>query len=312
MIVLGSRGSELALWQARYVQGLLAERVQLPSRIEVIRTAGDREPDVGLARLEGKGFFTKEIEEALLRGEIDLAVHSHKDLPTESPAGLTVAAVPERGPAADCLLIHPEAWEESGAIPLREGASVGTGSARRSVQLLSWRPDLEIRDLRGNLTTRIRKVTDRQYDAAVLAKAGLQRLGISTDPLRIHEFVPTEFVPAPAQGALAVQMRSGPAARAGDRSLAQALTRLHHAPTARLIAAERLLLAALEGGCRLPLGAYAAAAGERIQLVAVLGLTGGGVRRCEVCEDSPEEAARLAKQQLTVGGLAAGPSPNPN
>jgi len=300
MTVIGSRGSDLALWQARHVRDLLAARAGLATEIRVIQTAGDRIQDVQLAAIGGKGFFTKEIEDALLAGEIDLAVHSHKDLPTESPPGLAVAAVPERGPVEECLLVRAQAWDEAApAMPLREGALVGTGSLRRSSQLLGLRPDLRTEDLRGNVPTRVRKAAAGRYDAILLARAGLERLALDVAPLRRHTFAADVFVPAPAQGALAVQLRDGPARRDGDADLARAVAALHHAPTARAVAAERLLLAALEGGCNLPLGAHAVTAGDRIRLVATLGQADGSVRRCVAEADDPAQAAREAHRALT-------------
>ncbi|MFH1845898.1 MAG: hydroxymethylbilane synthase [bacterium] len=293
MVILGSRGSDLALWQARHVQQLLATKAQVTSRIEIIKTAGDQRYDISLARLEGKGFFTREIEEALLEGRIDLAVHSHKDLPTESPAGLAVVAVPKRGPAADCLVVCPEVWQEADGLPLREGAVVGSGSTRRQAQLLFLRPDLTLRDLRGNVPTRLRKLAQGEYDAIVLAEAGLKRLGLDLGNLRLHRLDCETFVPAPAQGALAIQMRAGDQQRAGDRALAAALDRLNDPVTARLVATERLLLASLEGGCHLPLGAHATITpDEKIELLATLGQPGGGLARCRVTANSPEAAAR--------------------
>jgi hydroxymethylbilane synthase len=297
--VLGTRGSDLALWQARHIQQLLQTQAGLQVRIEVIRTAGDRRQDISLAAMPGKGFFTKEIEDALLQGRIDLAVHSHKDLPTEQPPGLEVAAVPGRGSAAECLLVHPRAWRDGGAWPVRAEARVGTGSARRAAQIRAASPGAEIHDLRGNVPTRVGKLRDGQYDAIVLARAGLDRLGLNTDPLLVHEFPPHQFVPAPAQGALAVQIRSGPQARGQDRQLAAAVLRIHHEQTAACVVAERLLLAALEGGCQLPLGAYATCDGGRIRLLAVLAYPGGLLRRCDVTRDDPQAAAQAAYEDLT-------------
>ena len=302
MIVIGSRGSDLALWQARHVQRLLQERAGRPSQVRVIQTAGDRIQDVSLVGLEGTGFFTKEIEEALLRGQIDVAVHSHKDLPTQSPAALVVAAVPERGPVEECLLVRPQAWADGEAVPLRRGARVGTGSVRRSAQLLARRPDLAIADLRGNVPTRVRKVAAGDYDAIVLARAGLERLGLEVAPLRLHTFAPEEFVPAPAQGALAVQVRDWRdphARRDGDEALAAAAGALHDEATARAVTAERLLLAACQGGCNLPLGAHATLHGDAIRLLAVLGLP-DGLRRAEVEATEPAAAAAAAHRALTA------------
>jgi hydroxymethylbilane synthase len=299
MIILGSRGSDLALWQARHIQQLLSERAGAESRIEIIQTAGDRVTDVSLASLGGKGLFTKEIEEALLRGDIDLAVHSHKDLPTESPSGLVVAAVPERGPAGECLAVREEAWTAADPLPLREGAVVGTGSARRRAQLAALRSDLDLCDLRGNVPTRLRKVAEGRYDAIVLAKAGLVRLGLAPDGLRIHDLTIEEMVPAPAQGALAIQIRAGGAARAGDAELAAILARLHHEPTARCVEAERRLLASFAGGCNLPLGAHATLENGGLRLLAVLEAGDGRLRRCDVRGMNPVAAAEAARWVLS-------------
>jgi hydroxymethylbilane synthase len=300
MIILGSRGSDLALWQAHHVQAMLAERAALSVEIKIIKTAGDRISEVSLASLPGKGFFTKEIEAALLAGEIDLAVHSHKDLPTESPDGLTVAAVPERGAAGECLVIAPAAWVADELLPLSTGAVVGTGSARRAVQLRALRSDLEIRDLRGNVPTRIRKVADGRYDAIVLARAGIDRLELDPAPLQVWDLDPAVFVPAPAQGALAIQVRSGDRLLEKDNQWQHALTSIHHRPTARAVLTERLVLAALEGGCQLPLGAHATLDGEKIELLAALGYEDGSLRRCLVGGDTPEAAAQAALKILTT------------
>jgi hydroxymethylbilane synthase len=294
MAILGTRGSDLALWQARTVQSLLRERAGLEASIRVIRTAGDRQRNVRLTDLPGQGFFTKEIEEALLRGEIDLAVHSLKDLPTRLAPGLAVAAVCERGSVADCLLVHPRAWVEKEPFPLRTGAVVGTGSARRTAQLKALRPDLVVRDLRGNVPTRLRRAVAGEYDAILLAQAGIDRLRLNSDPLQRRELPPERFVPAPGQGALAVQVR------AKDEELSQAVRTLHHDPTARLVAAERGLLALFQGGCRLPLGAFARGEGGGIHLVAVLGRDDGVLRRCEVTAVEPGVVAREAFAQLTL------------
>jgi hydroxymethylbilane synthase len=298
LVRLGTRGSELALWQARHVHALLRERVGLEADLEIIRTEGDRQQK-SLGEMEGVGFFTREIEEALLERRIDLAVHSHKDLPTDSPQGLLIAAVPERGPAEDCLLVGPRAWDErQPRLPLRPGASVGTGSARRRSQLLAQRPDLRVADLRGNVPTRIRRCADGDFDAILLARAGLERLGLDPAPLRVVVLPVEDFVPAPAQGALAVQVRL-PAGGGPDADLAAAIGHLHHADTARRVEAERLLLASFAGGCNLPLGAHAWLAGGRLRLLAALGRQ-DGLARCLVEADAPAEAARLARIELTA------------
>src|SRR5436190_8470444 len=206
MLLIGSRGSQLALWQARWVQGRLAA-LGLESRIEIIKTTGDRVTSVPLSSVGGKGLFTKEIEEALLARQVDLAVHSLKDLPTEIPTGLQITAIPVREDPRDAMV-------GSTLDGLRQGARVGTSSLRRSSQLRRLRPDLHIESVRGNVDTRLRKLDEGQYDAIVLAAAGLSRLGWSN---RIAEFLAPEIMcPAVGQGALAIETRAddGPGALA--------------------------------------------------------------------------------------------------
>jgi hydroxymethylbilane synthase len=247
---IGTRGSDLALWQARFVASQLVAN-GAECELVVLKTRGDLIDDVPLAKVEGKAFFTAEIERALLADEVDIAVHSHKDLPTENTPGLTIAAVPARGPQAERLVIAPAAHDASAAfLPVRRGARVGTSAPRRAEQLRALRPDLDVLDLRGNVPTRVRKLREGHYDAIVLAAAGLDRLKLSLDGLVAFDLPLDLFVPAPAQGALAIQ------ARAADTRLIELCRRcLHDETTARSIAAERSLLAAAGGGCSLPLGA---------------------------------------------------------
>ena len=215
MLIIGSRGSQLALWQANWVKARL-EAVGESARIEIIKTSGDRITDAPLAQVGGKGLFTKEIEDALLAGRIDLAVHSLKDLPTTLPAGLVIAAVPEREDASDALVGCKLA-------ELRRGSRVGTSSLRRVAQLRAARPDLEVESVRGNLDTRLRKLSEGQFDAIVLAAAGLQRLGWED---RIAERIPTDVMcPAVGQGALAIETRQD--GGAGRTHLRQAEPRAH-------------------------------------------------------------------------------------
>jgi hydroxymethylbilane synthase len=268
-IRLGTRGSDLALWQAHHVAERLAPEADV--ELVVLKTRGDRIDDVPLTGVEGKAFFTAEIEQALLEKRVDLAVHSHKDLPTESPPGLAVMAVPARGPHAERLLVRPEAHvEQAPLLPLAHGAKVGTSSPRRMEQLAALRPDLEILPLRGNVPTRVRKLREGGYDAVLLAAAGLDRLALDVSGLRAVTLPPVLFVPAPAQGALALQVR------ADDEVLAALLRRRMHDPaTAEAIAAERTLLSRAGGGCSLPLGALvrerAPAGPERFHAAAFLG-----------------------------------------
>jgi len=254
MLTIGSRGSQLALWQARWIKARLEERGEA-CRIEIIRTTGDKITDVPLAQVGSKGLFTKEIEEALLRGDVDLAVHSMKDLPTELPEGLTIAAVPAREDPRDALIGKK-------LSELAAGGKVGTSSLRRAAQLRALRPDLRVESLRGNLDTRLRKLDEGRYDAIVLAAAGLKRMGWEN---RIAEVLSTDYMcPAVGQGALAIETRAGH----GD---AERICRaLDHAETRLAVAAERALLAALGGGCQVPIGAYAQVDGDEVRLTAVV------------------------------------------
>lgn len=248
MIVIGSRGSQLALWQARWVQAQL-EAAGESCRIEIITTTGDRITGVPLAKVGTKGLFTKEIEDALLDGSVDLAVHSLKDMPTDLPPGLTLAAIPVREDVRDAMV-------GSTIANLKQGALVGTSSLRRTAQLQALRPDLRIESVRGNVDTRLRKLDEGQYDAILLAAAGLRRLGLEN---RIAEYIdPLRMCPAAGQGALAIETRE-------DRTdVARRL--LEHTPTRVAVTAERALLGALGGGCQVPIGAHATVHGEAVHL----------------------------------------------
>jgi hydroxymethylbilane synthase len=240
MLVIGSRGSQLALWQANYIKDRLEAR-GVETRIEVIHTKGDKILDVPLNKVGGKGLFTKEIEEALLDGRIDLAVHSLKDLPTEVPAGLTIACIPQRVEPLDAII--------GGKLrELKFGAKVGTSSLRRIAQLKRIRPDLDIQSIRGNVDTRIGKVEKGEYDAIVLAAAGLRRLGWGD--IISETFRPDIILPAVGQGALAIEtLTEGPGLKACEPL---------DDPWAHFaITAERAMLAELGGGCQVPIGAYA-------------------------------------------------------
>ena len=247
---LGTRGSRLALWQAEWVRSRLAG-LGVTAEIVVIKTRGDAEVDRPLHQLEGKGFFTKEIEDALLDGRIDAAVHSLKDLPTRLPDGLALAAVPQRADPVDALVAREATGATLATLP--PGARLGTSSVRRVAQAKHLRPDLEVVALRGNVPTRVKKVKGgATLDAALLAAAGLERLGLSSEIAARLD--PLEIMPAPAQGALGLEIRSD------DRRARAALAPLEHPPTAVAVHAERSLLAALGGGCQAPVAAYA---GER-------------------------------------------------
>jgi hydroxymethylbilane synthase len=286
MLVIASRGSQLALWQAHWVQQQLAA-LGFPARIEIVKTTGDKITDVPLAQVGAKGLFTKEIEEALLDGRADLAVHSLKDLPTELPPGLVLAATPEREDPRDAMVGKRLA-------DLPAGAKLGTSSLRRAAQLRKLRPDLRIEPVRGNLDTRLRKLDEGQYDAIVLAAAGLKRLGWED---RIAEILSPDIVcPAVGQGALAIETRA---------PCLPACEKLNHPPTHIAVTAERALLAALGGGCQVPIGAYATVSGDRLSLQAVV-VSPDGVHLVRDRSEGPAADAQRIGRELGEALLAAG------
>ncbi|WP_442795924.1 hydroxymethylbilane synthase [Pelobium manganitolerans] len=250
VITIGTRGSELALWQANYIKDRLAE-INVQAQLKIIKTQGDNILNLRLDKLEGKGFFTKELEEHLLDGSIDLAVHSHKDLPTVNPPGLMIAAVSDREDPSEVILILKDCVDSSKKLSVKHNGIVGTSSNRRQSQLLAVRPDLEFENLRGNVNTRIQKLRDEKYDAIIMAKAGISRLNLDLSEFYIEEIEPTaEMVPAPAQGVLAVQIRES------DTALYQVLQQIHNATVAEQIGVERKVLNLFDGGCHMPLGCY--------------------------------------------------------
>jgi hydroxymethylbilane synthase len=289
-LIIGSRGSSLALWQAQYV-GSRLQQSGIATEIRIIKTTGDHMQMASLAKIGGKGLFTKEIEDALLAGEIDLAVHSLKDLPTQSPAGLVIAAIPEREDAHDVLVGHT-----LGSLPA--GARVGTSSVRRSAQLLALRPDVNPVAIRGNVDTRLRKLKESQYDAILLAAAGMRRLGFGA---QISYFFATdEICPAPGQGALGIQTREEGQARA-------ICAGLNHEPSARAVSCERTVLAELGGGCQLPVGAFAALKNDQLYCVGVVASPDGSriIRgQANGPVDLPEQVGRNLASQLLSKGAA--------
>lgn len=248
-VIIGTRGSDLALWQANYTKARLAS-IGIEAELKIIKTQGDKILNLRLDKLEGKGFFTKELEEELLNGTIDMAVHSHKDLPTVNPPGLIIAAVPEREDPAELLLILKDCVDVSQKLSLKKGAMVGTSSNRRKAQLLALRSDLSIEDLRGNVPTRVQKLRDENYDAIVIARAGINRLNLDLSDFHVEVIDTTEVVPAPAQGALAIQIREN------NIALFNELQKIHNPAIAEAIAVERKVLNLFEGGCHMPLGCY--------------------------------------------------------
>ena len=284
--IIGSRGSRLALWQAEWVRSRLGElRPGVEVGVEIYKTTGDIHRDVPLAVIGGKGAFTKELEEALLDGRIDIAVHSLKDLPTTLPAGLAVAAVPAREDPRDALVLR--AGGSSGTDSLTDlpaGAVVGTSSLRRQAQLRHLRPDVAIRDVRGNVDTRLRKLDAGEFDALILAAAGLRRLGFGG---RISAAVgPDEMLPAVGQGALGVETR------AADAETREIVSLLEDAPTRAACTAERALLAALGGGCQVPIAAHGTVEGGRLRLEALVAALDGSRVIRDSLEDDAAQAAR--------------------
>lgn len=284
-LIIGTRGSELALWQANYVKDRLAE-IGVDAALKVIKTQGDIVQHLRLDKLEGKGFFTKELEEELLNGGIDLAVHSHKDLPTVHPPGLIIAAVTAREDPSELLIIHKDCVDLKKRLALKHNAIVGTSSNRRKAQLSAMRPDLEFDDLRGNVLSRIQKLRDENFDAIMLAKAGITRVNVDLSDFHVEELPPVEIIPAPAQGVLAVQIREN------DTQLTDLLQAINDAAVADTIAVERKVLNLFDAGCHAPLGCYCRKQGDLYEVWT------------SKAEDSEEFPDRLYVAAESTTGLA--------
>ncbi len=248
-LIIGTRGSRLALWQAHFLQSQLKE-IGVDSELKIIKTKGDKIQHLGFDKIEGKGFFTKELEEELLNGSIDMAVHSMKDLPTTPPDGLVTTAVSYRENPADWMLMRKEDALQGKLLQLKENAIVGTSSARRKSQIRDFRPDVVLKDIRGNVPTRIEKLLHEDFDAIILAAAGITRLEIDMSELHLVKFNPKEFVPSPAQGVLAFQTKKD------DLPTRRILKKLHHPNVSELTNVERSVLKLFGGGCHMPLGVY--------------------------------------------------------
>lgn len=288
---IGSRGSQLALWQANHISSLLREQGH-EVELEIIKTTGDKILDVALAKVGTKGMFTKEIEEALLDRRVDLAVHSLKDLPTELSPEFEVAAITIRENPRDAFLSR----HFNSISDLPQKAQVGTSSLRRQAQLKAIRPDLDIHPLRGNVDTRLRKMEEGQYDAIILASAGLNRLGLTR---WIREVLPAEIMcPAAGQGALGIEVRSG------DTETLNHLRFLDHQATRLSVLAERALLNELGGGCQVPIGAYAEVASGDIKLIGVVARPDGTLvlRDTRHGKDPVKLGEELGKSLLERGG----------
>ena len=298
---IGTRGSRLALWQAHNIQGKL-RALGVETTIEVIKTQGDRIDDVPFSQLEGKGFFTKELEDAQLAGRIDLAVHSLKDLATEMPAGLTLTAMVGREDPREVLLARNDAVDADRVragevLPLRDGVRIGTSAVRRQAQVHNLRPDLEIADLRGNVPTRVERLREGRYGAILLAQAGLVRLDLTLDDLFVSPLNVVQFVPAPAQGMMGIQCRD-------EEPWRDTLARLHCAEDGHAVAAERRLLQWLEGGCQLPFGVNVrkTESGWRLDAFLAFSPTDESPRRLSLAGPDPDTLAEQAWQQLCRGG----------
>ena len=297
-LVVGTRGSALALWQTEHVvERLRAAAPGLDVHVQTIQTRGDLVHDRALSQVGGKGLFVTEIENALLSGGIHLAVHSLKDMPSQEPEGLALCAILERADPRDALVLRNGPGDLTG---LPAGARVGTSSLRRRAQLLAARPDLQVLDLRGNVDTRLRKLRQGEFDAVVLAAAGLQRLGYAD---AVDQLLPIDLMlPAVGQGALCVQVR------VGNSMLWDLLSTLDHRPTRQATAAERAFLRRLEGGCQVPIGAFARVRDGELSLRGLIAALDGSHVVSDTIRGDAEKAARwgveLAERLLTAGGAA--------
>ena len=305
-LIIGTRSSKLALWQTNFVKENLEKFFpDIEVTIKEIKTKGDQITDISLSKIEGKGFFTKEIEDALLNNEIDLAVHSLKDLPTKLPGGLKISAVLNREDPCDVLILRNErGYGSMGETAkrafnnLKEGSKVGTSSLRRISQLKAIRDDLEYLELRGNVDTRIRKLQEGQYDAIVLAYAGVKRLGFEN--LISEKFNPKEILPAVCQGILAIESREN------DNDTESTIMKLNDEKAYLISIAEREFLSTLQGGCQIPVGAYSEIIENKITLYGVIAsLDGKKIIRDKITgnlNEAKEIGIKLAQMLLQNGG----------
>ena len=297
-LVIGSRGSDLALWQARFVKKELERKNKnLSVEIKIINTKGDKILDVALSKVGDKGLFTKELENELLKGSIDIAVHSLKDLPTVLPEGLKLAAVTKRHPVEDVLIARKKGMTIK---KLPEGAVVATGSLRRGSQLLHIRPDIKTEELRGNVPTRINKFLESDWDAIILARAGVERLKLNK---HISSIIKTkDILPAVGQGALGIEIHTK------NKFAEMMLKKIHHEKTDIAVRAERSLLNALEGGCQVPIGAYAEVKPGGLYLDAVVAAIDGSVtfrKRIRGAKSNPEKLGKKLAGDLLKAGASA-------
>ena len=292
-IIIGSRGSDLALWQANFLKEELKE-LGYTSEIKIIKTQGDKIQHLSLEKLEGKGFFTKEIEDALLNKSVDVAVHSHKDLPTDFTPGLTIAAVSHREDPSEIILVRKECVDLLKIFQLKENAIIGTSASRRNVQLKFFRPDLICKDIRGNVPTRIEKLRKGNFDAIVLAFAGVHRLRLNLDDLHVVNVKPQKIIPAPAQGVLAFQCREQ------DEFMFNILQKINNTDVEETIAVERKVMNLFQGGCHMPLGVYCEEKNKEYSVwVAQADEKGKTLKRLFLKSNSTEQLAEKIFQTLT-------------
>lgn len=296
-IIIGTRGSDLALWQANFIKTKLEQTVSIPIKLNIIKTQGDNITNLSFEKMEGKGFFVKELEDALLKREVDLAVHSLKDLMTTMPDGLELAAVGFRADSREALLIRDESFDPDRPLFTKEGGAIGSSSVRRQSQIAMLSPDLKIKDLRGNVPTRVNKLRDKEYDAIIVAHAGIKRLDLELSGIRLKLLDIDMFYPAPAQGILGIQTCTE------NKEINQIVKTLDD-PTARTeTRLERGLLARFDGGCQLPLGVYSKIDGGELGLESILGIRENNLWtklvRSSVTGNDPDKLVEEAYLELT-------------
>lgn len=298
-LIIGTRGSDLALYQANFIRDILVRDHGCEVDIKIIKTIGDRIDNVSFDKMEGKGFFTRELEEALLAKEIDLAVHSLKDLMTSQPDRLKLGAVGYRADRREMLLINKESLSGENVIPVKEGGVIGTSSNRRKCQIAHLNPTVTMKDLRGNVPTRVRKLREGLFDAIIIAAAGISRLDLDVSDLEVVLLDADRFLPAPAQGILGIQIRTD------DERVEQTVSKLGSKQDAIAASLERGLLARFDSGCSLPLGVKSELSDTEMRLTAVLGVGEGnswqGLKRVEIVGADVEQIVDDAYNKLNSG-----------
>ncbi len=285
-LTIGTRGSKLALWQSEYIKAKLEEITGLPVELKIIKTTGDKILDVPLAKVGGKGLFTKELEVELMAGTVDLCVHSMKDVPTALPEGLYIAAMPERVDPRDAIVSG--AGYDLDSLP--QGARMGTSSLRRVAQVRALRPDLEIVDVRGNLDTRMRKAENGEVDAVILAAAGITRMGWAD---RITHYISTEqMISAVGQGAIGIEIRED------DEFMRHVMEAIGHPETMECVTSERVVMRKLEGGCQVPIGAFCRYEGDKLVMDAMVGSVDGTIILREHLEGPADDPIGLGERMV--------------